>query len=94
MRPRARRRAPRGGRPLRQGQLLAADPVIRVPSLVLHGGADPCNDPATSDGKEHLFAGSYRRVVLDGLGHFPQRQVPARVFDALMPFLGRFGSPA
>lgn len=73
---------------------LAADPVIRVPSLVLHGGADPCNDPATSDGKEHLFAGSYRRIVLDGLGHFPQRQAPARVLDALMPFLGRFGSPA
>jgi len=66
---------------------LAADPVIRVPTLVLHGAADPVNDPATSAGKEHLFAGPYRRVLLPGLGHFPQRQAPEPVLAEILPFL-------
>jgi len=66
---------------------IADDPVIRVPSLVLHGGSDPCNDPATSAGKEALFASVYRHAVLPGLGHFPQRQRPDLVLAELLPFL-------
>jgi pimeloyl-ACP methyl ester carboxylesterase len=66
---------------------LKANPKIAVPTLVIHGGADPVNDPATSEGKEALFAGPYRRIVLDGVGHFPQRQDPAGVCAALVPFL-------
>ena len=66
---------------------LEADPVIRVPTLVLHGGADPTNAPETSEGKEHLFAGPYRRVFLPELGHFPQRQGAAEVLAELVPFL-------
>jgi pimeloyl-ACP methyl ester carboxylesterase len=66
---------------------IAADPVIRVPTLVLHGGADPCNDPVTSEGRERLFAGKYLRRVLNGLGHFPQRQGPKVVAAQLVPFL-------
>ncbi len=67
---------------------VAASPVIRVPTLVLHGGADPCNAPATSEGREALFAAPYRRVLLEGLAHFPQRQDPAAVLKHLLPFLG------
>jgi len=70
--------------------MVAADPVIRVPTLVLHGGADPCNDPATSEGKGHLFAGYYRRVVLPGIGHFPQRQAAGTVAGEVLPFLAPF----
>jgi pimeloyl-ACP methyl ester carboxylesterase len=66
---------------------IAAYPIIHVPTLVLHGGADPCNTPATSEGKEKLFAGLYRRMVLDGLGHFPQRQHASAVAAAMLPFL-------
>jgi pimeloyl-ACP methyl ester carboxylesterase len=62
-------------------------PTINVPTLVIHGGADPCNDPSTSEGKEGLFSGYYRRVVLDGVGHFPQREVPTAVADLLTAFL-------
>lgn len=68
---------------------LAADPVIRVPTLTLHGGGDPCNDPATSENRDMLFAGFYRRVVLPGLGHFPQRQAPEAVLREIGPFLRR-----
>lgn len=71
---------------------LAADPVIRVPTLTLHGGSDPCNDPATSEDREALFAGGYRRVVLPGLGHFPQRQAPEAVLEEVLPFLTRIVS--
>ena len=64
-------------------------PHIEVPTLVIHGGADPCNDPSTSEGKEALFKGPYERIVLDGVGHFPQRQAPQAVADNLVGFLAR-----
>lgn len=68
-------------------QRLAADPTIHAPVLVLHGGDDPCNAPETSQGKDALFAGPYRRVVLPGVGHFPQRQAPQAVLGEILPFL-------
>ncbi len=64
-------------------------PNIRVPTLVIHGGADPVNDPATSEGKERLFSGLYERMLLGGVGHFPQRQAPEAVASAIVAFFGR-----
>ncbi len=69
------------------GQRVTADPVIGVPTLMLQGGADPCADPESSEGKEALFSGRYERAVLGGLGHFPQRQRPDLVLRRLLPFL-------
>ena len=66
---------------------LAAEPTIIVPTLVIHGGSDPCNDPSTSQGKEHFFAGPYQRLVLDRVGHFPQREAPKAVAEATTRFL-------
>ena len=66
---------------------LARDSSIRVPTLVIHGGGDPCNDPATSEGKEGYFRSRYERVVLERVGHFPQREAPAAVADAIVRFL-------
>lgn len=66
---------------------LQADPTIRVPTFVLHGGADPVNGPATSDGREGMFRGPYERLVMAGLGHFPQREDPAGVARAVLAFL-------
>ncbi|WP_323119901.1 alpha/beta fold hydrolase [Burkholderia alba] len=63
-------------------------PKLAVPSLVLHGGADTCNHPDSSDGKAHCFGGPYRRIVLDGVGHFPQREAPGAVADAILDFTG------
>jgi len=68
---------------------IAADPSVRIPTLVLHGGADPCNEPATSEGKERFFTSRYERVVLPDLGHFPQRQAPQEVIKHVVPFLSR-----
>lgn len=66
---------------------LAAHPVIHAPTLVLHGDADPCNGPETSEGKEALFAGPYRRALLPGVGHFPQREAARQVLAEAVPFL-------
>lgn len=62
---------------------IAASPMIAVPTLVIHGGADPCNDPSTSEGKDEFFTAGYRRTVLPGIGHFPQRQAAATVADLI-----------
>jgi pimeloyl-ACP methyl ester carboxylesterase len=66
-------------------------PVIGVPTLMIHGGADPANDPSTSANRESLFSGPYRRIVLDGVGHFPNREAPQAVAQALRAF---FANPA
>lgn len=66
---------------------LQSDATIHVPTLVIHGGGDPCNAPATSEGREALFGNGYQRYVLPGIGHFPQREAPDAVLDHVLPFL-------
>lgn len=66
----------------------ANDMTIRVPTLMLHGGADPVSSASTSDGKENLFAARYERRVMDGLNHFPPREDPDAVASHILSFLG------
>lgn len=61
-------------------------PVLSVPTLVLHGGADTCNHPDSSKGREAFFKDGYERKVLDGIGHFPQREAPQSVAEAILRF--------
>lgn len=61
-------------------------PTLSVPTLVLHGGADTCNHPDSSKGREAFFKGDYERQVLDGIGHFPQREAPRLVAQAILRF--------
>lgn len=62
-------------------------PVLALPTLVLHGDADSCNHPDSSAGKERFFSGPYRRHLLPGVGHFPQREAPQAVAEAILAFL-------
>jgi pimeloyl-ACP methyl ester carboxylesterase len=62
-------------------------PTLSVPTLMLHGAADSCNHPDTSAGKERFFTGPYQRVVLDCIGHFPQREAPESVASAIVKFV-------
>ena len=64
-------------------------PVLNLPTLILHGGADSVNHPDTSAGKEHLFGGGYERKILEGIGHFPQREATELVTAELIRFLAR-----
>ena len=36
-----------------------------------------------------FFTSRYERTVLDRIGHFPQRETPAAVADAILRFLDR-----
>jgi len=47
---------------------------LSVPTLMIQGGSDACDAPSQSEGLEGWFTGDYRRVVLDGVGHFPHRE--------------------
>jgi pimeloyl-ACP methyl ester carboxylesterase len=67
--------------------MLKSAPVLSVPTLVLHGAVDTVNHHSTSAGKEHLFRGRYERQLLEGVGHFPQREAPQVVAEALARFL-------
>lgn len=49
---------------------------IGVPTLLIHGLEDYCELAETTDGAGRYFTGGYRRELLDGVGHFPQREAP------------------
>ncbi len=66
---------------------LSAQPLIHVPTLVLHGAQDPCNSVSTSEGKGHLFTGPYRRELVERCGHFPQREHPEEVSRRILAWL-------
>jgi pimeloyl-ACP methyl ester carboxylesterase len=70
----------------RSRERLRALQTIAQPALVIHGDADTCVDPSESDGLDACFTGGYRRVVLNGVGHFPQREAPERVAAELLAF--------
>jgi pimeloyl-ACP methyl ester carboxylesterase len=63
---------------------LATVERIGVPALVLHGSADTCVMPGETENRERFFLAGYRRVVIDGAGHFPQREAPDQVAAELL----------
>jgi pimeloyl-ACP methyl ester carboxylesterase len=66
---------------------LATIERIDVPALMIQGGADACDEPSSSKGQEKYFTAGYRRVVIDGAGHFPLREAPDAVADAVIAHL-------
>jgi len=62
-------------------------PVLDVPTLMLHGAVDGVSLPATSADKEKFFSSRYERQLLNGVGHFPQREAPLKVAEAILEFL-------
>ncbi len=64
---------------------------VHVPTLLLHGVEDHCELKATADGADHWFKSSYRRQLIEGVGHFPQREAPESVAAAILAHVGRHG---
>jgi pimeloyl-ACP methyl ester carboxylesterase len=60
---------------------------IDVPTLMIQGGADFCDPPSESEGLEEFFSAAYQRIVFDGVGHFPHREAPALVAEAILQHL-------
>ena len=66
---------------------LDATKTLDIPTLLLHGREDRCELVATTDGAERYFTAPYHRVLLDGVGHFPQRENPALSTSVLLEHL-------
>jgi pimeloyl-ACP methyl ester carboxylesterase len=62
---------------------LAAQPPIRVPTIVLHGACDGVSLPQSSEGHRHFFTGPYQRRVVPVAGHFLPQEAPVTVVEAL-----------
>lgn len=61
-----------------QARLVAAR-SLTTPTLLLHGAEDRCLLPASSEDSAQYFRAEYRRVLIEGAGHFLQRERPAEV---------------
>ncbi len=66
---------------------LAEVEEISIPTLMIQGVADNCDPPSESEGLDKFFTGGYRRVVLENIGHFPQREAPDLVADIVLEHL-------
>jgi pimeloyl-ACP methyl ester carboxylesterase len=62
---------------------------LGTPTLMIQGGADLCNPPSESENQQRYFTGGYRRVVLDGVGHFPVREAQNEVASSLLSHLNK-----
>jgi pimeloyl-ACP methyl ester carboxylesterase len=58
--------------------------IISVPTLMVQGAEDYCDQPAASDGLDQYFSGGYRRDVIEGIGHFPHREAPGLVAESVV----------
>ena len=62
-------------------------PDIHVPTMLIHGEADGVTLLSSTDQTERFCKAGYRRHVLPGVGHFPQREAPELVSRHLIEFL-------
>ncbi len=62
---------------------LAEVETLSTPTLIIQGASDLCAESATSEGLDRYFIGPYRRILLDGVGHFPPREAPEAVADVI-----------
>jgi pimeloyl-ACP methyl ester carboxylesterase len=69
---------------------LASVETIQTPTLMIQGEADNCNPPSESADQARHFTGSYERVLLAGVGHFPAREAPGEVARVALAHLKMF----
>jgi pimeloyl-ACP methyl ester carboxylesterase len=67
--------------------------VLTPPALVIQGLADGTVLPASTEDKEPLFGGRYRRIALPHVGHFPMREAPDLVAAAVIEHFNTPTSP-
>lgn len=60
---------------------------VRVPTLIVYGGADPDFDDPRDEGAYAKRLTSACVEVIEGAGHYPQAEMPERFNAVLVPFL-------
>ena len=68
-------------------QLLAEQPPITVPTVVLHGACDGVGPAEQSEGHARHFTVRYERRVVPVAGHFLSREMPEAVVQAVRDLL-------
>ena len=68
-------------------RLLAAQPTIRVPTVVLQGEGDGVNAPEASAGQARFFTGRYQRRTIPIIGHNLPQEAPAAVAATVLELL-------
>ncbi len=63
--------------------------TLEVPTVLIHGEGDRCVLAQTTDGADDHFTGGYGRVLLRGVGHFPQRENPEATAGLILEHLAR-----
>lgn len=61
--------------------------TLELPAMYFQGAEDGVNAPATSEKVHEKFTGPFERIVLQNVGHFPQREDPETVAKNLRVFL-------
>ena len=62
---------------------------LSTPTLLIQGALDHCDAPKEPEGQDKFFTGGYQRLLLEGIGHFPHREAPDAVADAIVRLLER-----
>ena len=68
--------------------LIAAEPPITVPTVVLESGADGVGGPSAADDRE-CFTGPYEHRLLAGIGHNVPQEAPVAFADAVLTTVRR-----
>jgi pimeloyl-ACP methyl ester carboxylesterase len=81
------------GDPRYQGleELLANEPPITVPTIVLESGADGVGGPMPAEDRAH-FTGPYEHRFLAGIGHNVPQEAPEAFAEAVTSLLGSVGA--
>lgn len=61
--------------------------TLPLPTMYFQGDADGVNPPAVSETIDKKFSGPFERILLQNVGHFPQREDPETVARSLHHFL-------
>jgi pimeloyl-ACP methyl ester carboxylesterase len=64
--------------------LLAAQPAIHVPTIVLRGGDDGVDPAEATDTDAVHFTGTYARHILSGIGHNVPQEEPKAFAEAVL----------
>jgi pimeloyl-ACP methyl ester carboxylesterase len=62
---------------------LAETETLATPTLMIQGDDDRCDLPSASADQEAFFSDRYERLLLDRVGHFPHREAPKAVAEAI-----------
>jgi pimeloyl-ACP methyl ester carboxylesterase len=73
-----------------QQQYVSQTESVSVPTLMIQGASDFCDAPNESEGLDSYFTAEYRRIVLEGVGHFPHREAPSKVAETVNHFLREY----